>query len=80
MWARVSSGSLPPLPAAGSAPGCEAEKRGPAQGGREDARALGGFGELQSPWVEAFAFPSWSGSPLVCGAGYSVLEAEGRHH
>lgn len=72
------TGSPPPLPAAGSAPGCEAEKRGPAQGGREGASALSGFGELQSPWVEAFSFPSGSGSPLVCRAGYSVLEAGGR--
>lgn len=72
------AGSLPTLLAAGSAPGCEAEKRGPAQGEREGASALGGFGELQGPWVEAFSFPSGSGSPLVCRAGYLVLEAGGR--
>lgn len=49
MWARVSSGSLPPLPAAGSAPGCEAEKRGPAQGGRE--------GGQRTRWLRGAAEP-----------------------
>ena len=67
MWARVSSGSLPPLPAAGSAPGCEPEKRGPAQGGREDASALVASGSCRALGWKPLPSPPGLAPPLSAG-------------